>query len=415
MQHDACIVNEVAQEELVDRRSPARAVGERVLVLAPTGDDASLVSQILTERGLDVVVIADLAALAHELDAGAGAALIASEALERDEAASALRQLLEQQEPWSDIPVLLLGGSGEDEAARVMELLGASAHVVLLERPLGIATLLTAIDAALRSRRRQYEVKRLLGELAASADAIARVHQEADRAKDEFLATLAHELRSPMTAIHGWIQLLKSGDLDAAEAADALAMIESSTKVQAHIIEDLMDVSRILAGKAMITPALIDLTPVVAKIVATFRASGGLDGIDVTADLPQEPLMVWADEIRLQQVGWNLVSNAIKFTPRGGSVSVALQRENDSALLRVRDTGQGISRDLLPHVFERYRQEALSAKEQHRGLGLGLAIVRHLVESHGGKIEAFSEGPGKGSEFVVTLPLAQLDDDAGGP
>lgn len=415
MKQDDSIEKEIAAADPAERRSPARVVAERVVILTPTGDDAALVSQVLAERGHDVAAAPDIAALAHELDLGAGVAVIASEALDGDEATGTLRQLLERQEPWSDLPVLLLAGSGEAEATRAMELLGASAQVVLLERPLGIATLLTAIDAALRSRRRQYEVKRLLGELAESADAIARVHQEADRAKDEFLATLAHELRSPMTAIRGWIQLLKMGELDDAEAADALSMIESSTKVQAHIIEDLMDVSRILAGKAMITPALIDLTPVVEKIVATFRASGALDGLEVDADLPQEPLIVWADEIRLQQVGWNLVSNAIKFTPRGGSVCVSLRRENDSAVVRVRDTGQGISSDLLPHIFERYRQEAGSTKEQHRGLGLGLAIVRHLVESHGGTIEAFSEGLGKGSEFVVTLPLPESESAAAAP
>ena len=409
MKHDNCVVGKLVREERVDRRSAGRSAAERVLVLAPTGDDSSLVSRILTERGVDVTAVVDIDALAHELEAGAGAALIASEALEGNRAAGTLRQLLEQQEPWSDIPVLLLGGSGEADAARAMELLGASAQVVLLERPLGIATLLTAVDAALRSRRRQYEVKRLLGELAESAEAISHAHREADHAKDEFLATLAHELRSPMTAIRGWIQLLKAGELDAAEAADALAMIESSTRVQAHLIEDLMDVSRILAGKAMIEPALIDLRPIVAKIAATFSASAAVDGIELIADLPEEPLMVWADDVRLQQVGWNLVSNAIKFTPRGGTVRVALRRENDSAVIRVRDTGLGISSDLLPHIFERYRQETASTKEPHRGLGLGLAIVRHLVESHGGTIEAFSEGLGKGSEFVVTLPLSASD------
>ena len=391
--------------DLVERRSPSRGLGERILVLTPTGDDAPLVSQILRDADREVVVLDDLGSVITEIEAGAGVVLIASETLDDRASCASLRGVLDRQEPWSDIPLLVLGGSGEAEAAGVTQLLGPRTQVVLLERPLGIATLLSAVDAALRSRRRQYEVKRLLQELADSAAAIARAHAEADRAKDEFLATLAHELRSPMTAILGWIQMLKMPDLEPSDAASALGMIESSTKVQAHIIEDLMDVSRILAGKVMTDPALIDVRPIVTNVVATFRPAADRQGIDLTADIPPEPLTAWADEVRLQQVGWNLVSNAIKFTPRGGSVRVTLIREDDMAVIRVSDTGQGIARELLPHVFERYRQEEGATAKQSHGLGLGLAIVRHLVESHGGSIQAFSEGPGKGSDFVVKLPL----------
>ncbi|HEX2123593.1 MAG TPA: HAMP domain-containing sensor histidine kinase, partial [Thermoanaerobaculia bacterium] len=315
--------------------------------------------------------------------------------------------LLDAQEPWSEIPIVLLGGAAEDQAASAAELLGDRAQLLILERPLGIVTFASAVEGALRSRRRQYQVKRLLDELAASAVAVTQAHEKANRAKDEFLATLAHELRSPMTAIRGWIQVLKLGNLDSAEAADAVSMIESSIKVQAHILEDLMDVSRILAGKVMIEPAVIPLAPVVAGIVATFRPTAAQEGIELTAAIPQEPLVVFADDVRLQQVGWNLLSNAVKFTPRGGSVRVTLAREGANAVIRVRDTGQGISPELLPHVFERYRQEEGNGGKAHHGLGLGLAIVRHLVESHGGTIQALSEGAGKGAEFVVSLPLCE--------
>ncbi|HKO59244.1 MAG TPA: HAMP domain-containing sensor histidine kinase [Thermoanaerobaculia bacterium] len=166
--------------------------------------------------------------------------------------------------------------------------------------------------------------------------------------------------------------------------------------------------SRIIAGKAMIAQELVELSPIVNNVVATFRAVSELEGIDLTADLPAEPIFVFADEVRLQQVGWNLLSNSIKFTPRGGSVHVELRRTDASAEICVRDTGRGMTSDLLPHVFERYRQENSTRDTPQRGLGLGLAIVRHLVESHGGTIEAFSEGPGKGSEFVVSLPLANV-------
>lgn len=401
-------MNEITVEPadgLTDQEAIACAITERILVLAPTGDDAQLVSAILQGRGLGVVPVHSLEALGRELQEGVGVALIASEALDNVEACRMLQGVLERQEPWSEIPILLFGGSVEDAASRVTELLGTSAQIVLLERPLGIATFVTATEAALRSRRRQYEVKRLLKVLAESAVEIDRLHDEADRTKDEFIATVAHELRSPLSAIQGWIQLLKMGGFDSDEAMNALSMIESSTKVQSHIIEDLMDVSRILAGKVMIDPEVVELAPLVETMVATFRPGAAQEGIHLTSDIAAEPLLAWADGARLQQVGWNLISNAIKFTPREGSVRVSLAREKDFAVIRVRDTGEGMTAELLAHVFERYRQGEGGPKKNRGGLGLGLAIVHHLVQSHGGTIEAFSDGPGKGAEFVVTLPL----------
>jgi signal transduction histidine kinase len=384
-----------------------RATAERILVRAPSGDDAALIAEVLTAAGCDVVPVHDLPALTREWEMGAGAFLIATEALNEPDCCGTLRELLDAQEPWSELPVVLLGGGDADEQPRVAELLGDRAQVLILERPLGIATLVSAIESALRSRRRQYEVKRLLDELASSVIAVSRAHEEADRAKDEFLATLAHELRSPMTAIRGWIQMLKLGDLTPAEAMDALSMIEASTKVQAHIVEDLMDISRILAGKIMIEPAVIPLAPVVTNVLSTFRPAVALKGIHLTVAIAEEPMFVHADEARLQQVGWNLLSNAIKFTPRGGSVHLSLTREAPNAVLRIRDTGEGISPELLPNVFDRYRQEEGAGGRAHQGLGLGLAIVRHLVESHGGTIRVMSGGRGKGAEFVVTLPLQE--------
>lgn len=391
--------------ERLNRRGEERVLSERILVRAPSGDDAPLIAEVLGREGREVVALEDLSALAREWERGAGALLIATETFNEPECCTTLRELLDAQEPWSEIPVLLLGAGGADEVPRLEELLGNRAQLLILERPLGITTFVSAVESALRSRRRQYEVKRLLDELASSAAAVARAHQEADRAKDEFLATLAHELRSPMTAIRGWIQLLKLGDLTTTEVTDALSMIESSTKVQAHIIEDLMDVSRIMAGKVMIEPAVIPLAPVVTNVVATFRPSAIIKGLHLTAEIAQEPIFVYADESRLQQVGWNLLSNAIKFTPPGGSVYVCLTREPPNAVLRIRDTGEGISPELLPAVFDRYRQEEGAGGHAHQGLGLGLSIVRHLVESHGGTIRASSEGRAKGAEFVVTLPL----------
>lgn len=397
----------VPATDRLERRTERRGLSERVLVRAPSGDDAALIAEVLGREGCQVVRLDELSALAREWERGAGTFVVATEALNDPDCCTSLRKLLDAQEPWSEIPVVVLGGSAEDEEPRVAEVLGDRAQLLILERPLGIATFVSAIESALRSRRRQYEVKRLLDELASSAVSIARAHEQADRTKDEFLATLAHELRSPMTAIRGWIQMLKLGDLSPAEETEALSMIEASTRVQAHIIEDLMDVSRILAGKIMIEPAVIRLAPVMTNIMATFRPAAALKGIQLTSAIAEEPIVVFADDARLQQVGWNLLSNAIKFTPRGGSVQVSLTREPPNAVLRIRDTGEGISPELLPHVFDRYRQEEGAGGKPHHGLGLGLAIVRHLVESHGGTIHALSEGRGKGAEFVVTLPLRE--------
>lgn len=382
------------------------ALEQRILILAPTGDDAVIAAGILRGEGLNAVIVDDLEEMANALEAGAGVALIAIEALISIQSCTRLQEVLERQEPWSEMPILMFGGSVEDATNRATELVGPRAQIVLLERPMGIATFVTATVTALRSRWRQYQVKRLLDRLAESAVEIERAHREANRAKDDFLATLGHELRSPMTAIRGWIQMLKMDDLDPEDAATALSMIESSTKVQAHIIEDLMDVSKIIAGKAMIEPALVDMGPLVQNIVATFLPAADVHKLQLTAEIPSEPLWVFVDDSRMQQVGWNLISNAIKFTPEGGSVGVSLAREGDRAVMRVRDSGEGLAPELLPHVFERYRQGEGGTKKSSGGLGLGLAIVLNLVESHGGTIEAFSEGAGKGAEFVVSLPLA---------
>ena len=378
---------------------------ERILVSAPTGEDADLIAEVLRGRGYGVVTIAST----DQFNANGppGAFLIATEALNDAGWCTTLRQFFDAQEPWSEIPVVILGGGGDEEGPPIADLLGNRVQILILERPLGIASLVSVIDAALRSRRRQYEVRRLLDELAESAIRIRQAHEEADRTKDEFLATLAHELRSPMTAIRGWVEVLKLGDLEPSGTAEALSMMESSAKVQARIIEDLMDVSRIIAGKVMIEQVQIDLVPLVRTVAATFEPAAATEGIRLTTDIPAEPLLVSGDEVRLQQVGWNLLSNAIKFTPRGGNVHVSLTREKSFAVIRVKDNGRGIASELLPHVFERYRQDESSEKKAHRGLGLGLAIVRHLVEGHGGKIAAASDGPGKGAVFSVSLPLAQ--------
>jgi len=228
--------------------------------------------------------------------------------------------------------------------------------------------------------------------------------QRANRAKDEFLATLSHELRTPMTSIMGWSQMLDDDDVDPATVDSGLEAIRKSAKIQAQLIDDLLDVSRITAGKMRLDRKPAELRGAVAAAVDTVRAVADAKGVTLHADFAPG-VMVEGDPHRLQQIVWNLLSNAVKFTPAGGDVFVTLREENAEAVIEVRDTGQGIEPAFMPHLFERFRQADSSTTRAHMGLGLGLAIVRHLVELHGGTVSAESGGPGRGSKFRVRLPV----------
>jgi signal transduction histidine kinase/AmiR/NasT family two-component response regulator len=228
--------------------------------------------------------------------------------------------------------------------------------------------------------------------------------QRANVAKDEFLATLSHELRTPMTAIMGWSQMLGEEELDAQTHEMAVDAIRKSATVQAQLIDDLLDVSRITAGKMKIEPEPVELAHVVQSAIDTVRSAAEAKSVAISSQIATG-IWVNGDERRLQQVVWNLLTNAVKFTPEGGEVFVDLREETTTAAVEVRDTGQGIDPEFMPHIFERFRQADSSTTRPHMGLGLGLAIVRHLVELHGGTIGAESKGEGRGSTFRVRLPL----------
>jgi signal transduction histidine kinase/ActR/RegA family two-component response regulator len=236
----------------------------------------------------------------------------------------------------------------------------------------------------------------------------ARLYAEAEganRAKDQFLATLSHELRTPLTAMLGWVLMLRSGRLTGDEAAGALASIERNTRVQAQLINDLLDVSRIVAGKLTIDKRPVDLRVVVEHALESVRRETDARRHVVTCTIDPEAAWVPGDAVRLEQVVVNLVGNAAKFTPEGGHIDVRLDRYEGLARVRVSDTGQGIEPAMLPHIFESFRQGDSSSTRRHGGLGLGLAIVRRLVALHGGRVEASSAGRGQGATFAVHLPL----------
>jgi PAS domain S-box-containing protein len=240
-----------------------------------------------------------------------------------------------------------------------------------------------------------------------------RLYQEAadaNRLKDEFLATLSHELRTPLNAVLGWAHMLREGTVQPAMRQRALESVERNARAQAQLVEDLLDVSRIMTGNLQIKSDAVDLAPVVANAVDTVRAGVTAKRLDLHVHVPiGDRIVVVGDAGRLQQVVWNLVSNAVKFTPAGGRVDIELARADSNAEIVVRDTGQGIDSSFKPHLFQRFRQMDASKTRQHGGLGLGLSIVKHLVEAHGGTVVAESAGLGKGSTFRVQLPLLAVD------
>ena len=258
-----------------------------------------------------------------------------------------------------------------------------------------------ARDMTARRLAEEERARLLERERAARAEAEA-----ANRLKDEFLATVSHELRTPLTAILGWAHLLRTRNLDAERADRALETIERNARAQAQLVGDILDISRIVTGKMRVDVRPVDLAPILEAAADGVRPAAQAKGVSLETELEPGSSLVAGDPDRLQQVVWNLLTNAIKFTPEGGSVRARLRRSAAGVELTVTDTGEGIAPGFLPHVFERFRQADSSRTRAHGGLGLGLSIARHLVELHGGTLRAESEGEGRGATFILTLPPA---------
>ncbi len=254
------------------------------------------------------------------------------------------------------------------------------------------------------------ESGKVTGWVVAATDIDAEHHaleeaEDASRMKEQFLATVSHELRNPLNAIMGWVHLLRSGNLDTPKSSKALETIERNVHLQTALIDDILDVSRIIRGKINLIFRPIRMGAVVDAALAAVRPTADVKGVGLEYQMAADSDEISGDADRLQQVVWNLLSNAIKFTPRDGLVTVRVEKHGDELTLSVRDTGQGISADFLPHVFDRFSQADSGSTRAHGGLGLGLAIVRHLVELHAGTVEASSAGPGQGATFSVRLPI----------
>jgi signal transduction histidine kinase/CheY-like chemotaxis protein len=366
-------------------RDPA----ERIAICAPLARDGPLTLGILRKAGFDCALAVDVDALCSMVQEGAAAVLIAHEAL-TPAPARRLADLLARQEPWSDLPVIVftrLPGATLTSA----ETYSSLGNVTLLDRPVQVATLVAAARAALRARRRQYAARDVLQQLAASV-----------RARDRFLAMLGHELRNPLSAISMASDLLGQPGADSTRPR---AIIGRQVKKLSRLVDDLLEVSRVASGKIVLKRTRTDLRGIVERSLESVEPLAERSGVAIHLALPREPVFLDGDPVRLDQIVGNLVSNAAKYTPRGGIVDLELEARGPLAVLRVRDTGIGIPRDMLERIFEPFTQADSSLGRSEGGLGLGLSLVRGLVALHGGRVQASSEGAGRGSEFTVELPL----------
>lgn len=232
--------------------------------------------------------------------------------------------------------------------------------------------------------------------------------EAATRAKDEFVAMVSHELRTPLNAILGWLRLIRGGALDDSKKQHAFDVIERNAEAQSQLVADLLDISRVITGKIRINPSQVDLANVVDMAIEGVRPAADAKSIAIETDVDRDGAVMRGDGDRLQQVVWNLLANAVKFTPKKGKVTVRLRRVESDLELTVQDTGEGIASSFLPHVFDSFRQSDTGASRTHGGLGIGLSIAKHIVELHGGFIDAHSEGSGRGATFVVRLPISPL-------
>jgi signal transduction histidine kinase/ActR/RegA family two-component response regulator len=388
----------------------------RVLLAAPTIRDGEITRDLLIRNHIPCVVCPNLHVLTQEISAGVGAILLTDQSLALPQF-NELLAILEKQPHWSLVPmVILIRGGGEaplaDRVYRSLE------NVTLLERPAPMRSLVSAVQAAVRGRQRQYEIRDQLQtirqvqeqrEQLLESERAARAEAErAGRMKDEFLATVSHELRTPLNAIVGWSQLLRQSLTDKATLEEGVAVIERNARIQVQLIEDLLDMSRIIAGTIRLDIQPTEAAAFIDAAIETVNPAAIAKSIRLEKIIGDSAAVVSGDSGRLQQVVWNLLSNAIKFTPREGKVQVITERVDSHLEISVADTGQGITPQFLPHVFERFRQADASTTRTFGGLGIGLAIVKHLIELHGGTVRAASPGEGHGSTFTVRIPLSPV-------
>ena len=356
---------------------------QRALVVAPVRRDTELTCQVLSRAQIENRVCKDTDEVCREIEIGAGVVILAQEIL-TPQFIACLTPVVDKQPPWSDLPIVVLTRSHEP-LDPIIEQVAPLANVTFLERPVRMGTLLSAVRAALRARRRQIEIR------------------DFSRRKDEFLAMLGHELRNPLGAIQNAVGVLHS-DGSEERSKRARQVIERQLRSLSRIVDDVLDVSRVTTGKIVLDRQPVDMVQLVKRWMQVFGETAAVREHAVTLKLPIEPLYVDGDPVRLEQVLSNLMSNALKYTPAGGRIEVSVREDAGAVVVSVKDDGVGIDGEMLPRVFDLFAQAEVTLARSRGGLGLGLALVRSLIQLHGGEVTASSGGVDRGSEFEIRLP-----------
>ncbi len=381
--------------------APAAGLEGRVLLLPLAGEEA--VAAVFQAAGITLTVCEGICAVCLEIERGAAVAIVPDEAILNDKDRR-LARLLSGQPCWSDLPLIVPTDPNQSSSsARALESVG---HMTLVWRPIEFRPLVSAVQAALRDRCRQYARRAEFAERERQAEAL----READRQKDAFLAMLAHELRNPLAAVNHAVKVLKlSPDADSRKWASDV--VERQVQQLVRLIDDLLDVSRITSGKIRLKKDFMDASSVLDQAVETARSMIDERRQTLTVCVERGRLPLHADAARVGQIVLNLLTNAAKFTDHGGHIELSAQGVGDQAIISVRDDGMGIHPEKLPEMFRLFSQGDRSLARSEGGLGIGLTVVEKLAELHGGSVEARSEGPGRGSEFVVRLPLTRSSVD----
>ncbi len=359
---------------------------KRVLIYAPTGQDAMLASKVLTLAKVDNLVTATAAQLAAEMALGVGAVLTVEEALANGAALKMLGEAVQRQPSWSDIPIVLLTNRGPDSLS-VRQAISVLGNVTLLERPVRTLTLITSLQSVLRAREKQYQVR------------------ETDRRKDEFLASLGHELRNPLAPIRTSMGVLTHMYPDQAPVKKVSEVVERQVTHLTRLVDDLLDVARINSGKIALQRDYTTFGAIMDHVTELCSGPAAARRIKIELALPAEEVVLHADYARVVQIVSNIVSNAVKFTPVEGRISVRALVECGAIKIYIKDTGIGLDPAAVERIFAMFEQSRPPSGQITSGLGIGLSLSRQFAEMHGGSVHARSEGLGKGSEFVVTLPV----------
>ncbi|MRV74942.1 response regulator [Duganella sp. FT92W] len=366
---------------------------KRILIYAPGGQNAALTEKVLAMAYIPSFICATVADLREQLQLGVGAVVTVEEAL----SASGFRVLSDfvtHQPNWSDLPILLLAQKGGDSLL-VRRAVASLGNLTLLERPVRTVTLITAVQALLRGREKQYQVR------------------ESNQRKDEFLASLGHELRNPLAPIRTSATLLTHLFPQSEPAVRIKEVVERQVVHLTRLVDDLLDVARITSGKIQLQRNTFKFSEIMRHVIELCMQSAISKRIHLDQDLPTDAIIMDVDYSRVVQIYSNILSNAIKFTPQGGQVGVRAWKEDGAPgvpatiCVSIRDTGIGLDADAIPKIFNLFEQSRTVSGQMSSGLGIGLSLARQFAHMHGGTVEAFSAGPGQGSEFVIRLPLPE--------